>query len=375
MRPTSSRSDDMGIVYLVAVAAFACAVWFVWDQFHADIAYYGLRWTWELFGIFDLSWMPSEIGQWRRESAMLAAVPASVSASKLLDIMNKAGYFFVVIPLFLTARGVISVSRHRANLTRRRIDATNLPWIMSKHAPAIIPALYYGDPKTQLLNVDPPEHRSALNPDDWVREHGLLVSGKLDRKKARALLVADLGRRIDKLEDLLPPERALFAVFGSRLLSEGEDLGRAQALLDELNRSCHAGAHDGKRGYPDLSLAKSDFAKYAAHPRAKEWLAKHPYPRTLLHAMHKKALSYGALASSHFRWLKGIDRGLWYALNTTGRKVPFLESAAVFTQMQWEDFAFDCGYELVEPFVDDAINGVESYLVKIGLMEKPQQKD
>ena len=84
--------------------------------------------------------------------------------------------------------------------------------------------------------------------------------------------------------------------------------------------------------------------------------------------MHKAALASGKLPSSHFRWLKGIDRRLWYALNTTGRKSPFVESAAVFTQTLWEDFAFDNGYRLTEPCLEDAIDGIEAYLVKIGLM-------
>lgn len=375
MSSKNSRTDDMGMLYLVAIAVLGVIAWWIWEQNHAAIAYYGLRWTWQLLGLVNFSWMPVEVAQWRHEVAGLAVNPAHVSAGALLESMNRAGYFFVVLPLVLTARGIIAATRHRANLTRRRIDATNLPWIMSRHSPAVIPTLYYGDPKTQLLNVDPPEHRSSLNAEEWVREHGLLVNGKLDRAKARTLLAADLGRRITRLDELLPHERALFAVFGTRLLADGLDIGRTQVLLDELNKSCHRGTHNGSRGYPNFAHIERDFGKYSVHPRAMDWLAKHPYPRTLLHAMHKESLSFGALASSHFRWLKGIDRGLWYALNTTGRKTPFLESAAVFTQTLWEDFAFDCGYELVEPFVDDAVNAVESYLIKIGLMERPQQKD
>jgi intracellular multiplication protein IcmP len=375
MRPNTARSDDMGVVYLVAVGVFALFLWVVWSSNHTELSYYGLRWTWELLGLVDFNWMPDAVSQWRREAAKLAASPNSVGFEQLVSAMNKAGYFFVAIPLLLTARSIVAATKHRANLTRRLIDATNLPAIMAKHAPAVIPVLYYGDPKTQLLNVDPPEHRSSLNPEEWVRHHGLLVNGKLDRKKARALLVSDVGRRIDKLSELLPHERALFAIFASRVFASGQALDRAQALLDELNRSCHTGTHEGKRGYPNLALADEAYREFVADPRVQEWLARHPYPRTLLHALHKQALTFGALASSHFRWLKGIDRGLWYALNTTGRKTPFMESAAVFTQAQWEDFASDCGYALTEPYVDDAINGVESYLVKIGLMERPQQKD
>ena len=162
-------------------------------------------------------------------------------------------------------------------------------------------------------------------------------------------------------------EKAMFAVFGTRLFARDTDTEKvsAQDLLDSLNRSCHQG-----KGYPDLSITDKAFAQYATHPDVSTWLQKHAYPRTLLHAMHKEALLTGKLPSSHFRWLKGMDRGLWYALNTTGRKTPFLESAAVFTQTLWEEFAHEHGYQLTEPYVDDAIDGLQAYLAKIGLLPR-----
>ena len=95
----------------------------------------------------------------------------------------------------------------------------------------------------------------------------------------------------------------------------------------------------------------------------------------MLHAMHKASLAFGRLPSSHFRWLKGIDRKLWYALNTTGRKAPFVESVAVFTQTLWEDFAFENGYRLTEPALDDAIGGIEAYLVKIGIVAPTRTRE
>lgn len=368
MRTYGPRTDDMGFVYLAAAALVGGFLWFLWHEYHEVISYYALLWTWTQLGLLDWSWMPEAVRTWRAQAAALATKPAQLSLQQLLDVMDTAGRFFVVLPIALTLRAVVLATRHRANLTRRRIDATSLPWIMAKHAPAIIPALYYGDKDTLLLNTDPKEHRSSLNPEEWVAQHALLVDGVLDRARCRELLTADLGKPVKDLSEMQPHERALFTVFGARLLSDGSDAGEAQKLLDKLNRSCHTGTFNGQRGYPDLTLAQRAFERYAKHPDALQWLARHPYPRTLLHSMHKQVMHSGALPSSHFRWLKGMDRGLWYALNTTGRKTPFIESAAVFTQAIWEDFAHDRGYALTEPFVDDAIDGVEKYLVKIGLM-------
>ncbi|UST77185.1 secretion/conjugation apparatus DotM-related subunit [Pseudomonas siliginis] len=358
------RRDDSGLLNFALVAIFVGVMVAIWYVDRENLVYQGLKWAWLQLGVFDWPFMPETIGRWRQEAAFWASRPQQVSFEYLLSVLNKAGYFFVWIPLLMTLRGIKIATKHPANKTRRKVTVETLPWIMSNHSPGVIPTLYYGD----LLNTDPEEHRSSMNPEVWVEKHGLLVNGTLARDDIRRMLIEHLGDPIDSLDQLKPHEKALFAVFGARLLSNGKDLDKAQDLLDALNRSCHTHTFNGKKGYPDLSLADKAFKKYAAHPEAADWLKKHPYPRTLLHVMHQQATLTGKLPSSHFIWLKGMDRGLWYPLNTTGRKGPFLESCGVFTQALWEKYVFDIGYCLTEPFVDDAIVGIEKYLIKIGLL-------
>ena len=209
-----------------------------------------------------------------------------------------------------------------------------------------------------------------MHPEEWTLEQGLIVNHKLDRERCGQLLIEFLGKPVATLNELSPTERAMFAVFGARLLSDGKDIRVAQQLLDDLNRSCHTGTFEGKKGYPDLGLTDAAFKKYSAHPDAQAWLLRHPYPRTMLFAMHKAASKSGKLPSSQFRWLKGMDRNLFYALNIGLRKAPYLEQGAVFTQMQWEEFAENVGYRLTEPFIEDAIDGVEKYLAKLGLVAR-----
>lgn len=373
-RTMQRKNDEAGMLYLAAAGLVIASGAFVWYMEHGVIAYRCLKWVWYQLGLVDLPFMPASIGAWRAEAATLAANPTEVSLSQLLTALNRAGYFFVWIPVCLSLWGIHAALTHKANKTRRRITVQILPWIMSAHSPAVIPSLYYGDPATLLLNVDPPEHRSALAPEEWVSKHGLLVGGALDRRRCMELLTADLGHPITSLDALSPHEKALFAVFGLRLFQPPIDGDQAQALLDDLNRSCHKHTFNGKRGYPNLELTCHAFDSVSRHPSVPDWLARHSYPRTLLHSMHKAALIYGKLPSSHFRWLKGMDRGLWYALNTTGRKKPFIESVAVFTQASWESFARDSGYVLTKPCLDGAIDGLENYLVQIGLLPTPMKE-
>ncbi|MBY0240681.1 MAG: conjugal transfer protein TrbA [Burkholderiaceae bacterium] len=361
---TPSPADDMDLVHLGLLVLCLLGLMVAWHFYHADIAYWTLRWAWH-----QLQWVEQvfagDMLQATKQSVLAAArAPDGLTFHQTLALLNETGRYFVALPLLVTFYGLWSAQRHPANRTRRHITAATLPRIMSSHSPAVTPVLYYGD----LLNTDPVEQRRALNPEEWVERHGLVVNQQLRREACKALLLMDLGNTISAPDQLSPVERALFAVFGARLLSDGKDIPQAQVLLDALNRSCHHGNWNGQPGYPDLTVCDAAFAKYAAHPASADWIARHPYPRTLLHAMHKEALSTGKLPSAHFRWLKGMDRPLWYALNTTGRKAPFMESSAVFTQCMWEKFAFDNGYRLQSPCLDEAVNGLESYLIKLGIV-------
>ena len=67
----------------------------------------------------------------------------------------------------------------------------------------------------------------------------------------------------------------------------------------------------------------------------------------------------GILSSSMFRWLKKIDRILWYSLNNVGRRKFHVEAAGVvnhfFAERIW-------GMAIDEPHVEQAVEGVVEYL-------------
>ena len=365
-RRSSSPFDGMTFAGLVITGG---ASWYLWTTCHAEIAYYTLKWSWELLTFLGQILPSKWFAQLRLMLADLATHAQDLSLDQLLAGLNQVGYVFIPFPILLSVWAIKIAHQHPANRTNRVIDVHTLPWIMSRHSPGVIPTLYYGD----LMNEDPVEHRSSQNPEEFVAQHGLLINGKLDRARCRQLLIADLDKPIQSLDQLQPHERVFFVLCGTRLFLQRRDAVQTQSLLDQLNFSCHKHTWNGKRGYPNLAITDPLFAQYRTLPEAQAWLAKHPYPRTLLHAMHKAACAFGKLPSSQFLWLKGMDRKLWYALNTTGRKAPFLESAAVFTQTLWETFAADIGYQLTEPYIDDAIKGIEVYLVKIGLMNEDKQ--
>jgi intracellular multiplication protein IcmP len=93
---------------------------------------------------------------------------------------------------------------------------------------------------------------------------------------------------------------------------------------------------------------------------------QHAYSNTGLFALLDKARARaGVLASADFAYLKQVDRSLWYTLSNCGRRRFFIEAAGVVSHFFAERVT---ATKLVEPNVENAINGLEDYLDEQGLL-------
>lgn len=345
------------LVFIFPFLAVTILFVIIWLINHTEISYYSLKFAWLELQPFDNKVFPL-VHRLRSELAELATYPANLSFSELWHALNLSGYFYIIIPILLCIRGVVVSFKTSRAKTRRVITVENLPSIMSTHCPAVIPVLYYGD----LMNNNIEGQESRKSPVEFVIEHDLVNNGNLDKKRAEALFIKQLGERIDSIHELKIHEKALFCVFAYRTLVDASEYKKAQELLDELNRSCHKGTWKGKPGYPIFKCINKHFKRFSAHPDVANMLLTHPYPRTLLQSMHIKAIARGKLPSTNFRWLKAMDRPLWYALNGSGRKSACIESGAIFTQRQWEEFAELHDRIIDRPVVYLAVEAEEQYL-------------
>ncbi|EFS7707376.1 conjugal transfer protein TrbA [Salmonella enterica] len=294
-----------------------------------------------------------------------------LSLGEFLEVMNQTAGILYVFMLPVTVYGLVTTRNHPLSITRRKIDIHTLPKIMSTFSPAIIPALQYGDPKTQLLNVDPPEHRSAMTPDEFAISHKLVIGQRLDHERARQAFDAQLGTPLLSESSFSAHERALVAIIGLQVFCD--DRSAALELRDALNRSCgkRQREHGNKRGYPQLSLAEKAFRQVMATPQAKAWVRRHSTTRTALSALHAQDLR---LPAGQFRWLKGIDRTLWYVLSSSDRSKCFVEGAGVVTAAQWESLVSQLSKKLkvVIPAPENltafAVRGLEDDLRNIGMV-------
>lgn len=366
-QPTPSPNNDQGTMMLMALALIMIAI----AIFHSIFYYACCAMLYYLWYLADFASIHTYVAGKINLLAWASNRVEELSLGEFLEVMNQTAGILYVFMLPVTVYGLVTTRNHPLSITRRKIDIHTLPKIMSTFSPAIIPALQYGDPKTQLLNVDPPEHRSAMTPDEFAISHKLVIGQRLDHERARQAFDAQLGTPLLSESSFSAHERALVAIIGLQVFCD--DRSAALELRDALNRSCgkRQREHGNKRGYPQLSLAEKAFRQVMATPQAKAWVRRHSTTRTALSALHAQDLR---LPAGQFRWLKGIDRTLWYVLSSSDRSKCFVEGAGVVTAAQWESLVSQLSKKLkvVIPAPENltafAVRGLEDDLRNIGMV-------
>lgn len=366
-QPTPSPNNDQGTMMLMALALILIAI----AIFHSIFYYACCAMLYYLWYLADFASIHTYVAGKINLLAWASNRVEDLSLGEFLEVMNQTAGILYVFMLPVTVYGLVATRNHPLSITRRKIDIHTLPKIMSTFSPAIIPALQYGDPKTQLLNVDPPEHRSAMTPDEFAISHKLVIGQRLDHERARQAFDAQLGTPLLSESSFSAHERALVAIIGLQVFCD--DRAAALELRDALNRSCgkRQREHGNKRGYPQLSLAEKAFRQVMATPQAKAWVRRHSTTRTALSALHAQDLR---LPAGLFRWLKGIDRTLWYVLSSSDRSKCFVEGAGVVTAAQWESLVSQLSKKLkvVIPAPENltafAVRGLEDDLRNIGMV-------
>lgn len=362
------KNDSLGFVVLALIVILCLFIYFFWKANHSEIVFNISSCYWYILDFIDIG--PNFIKNLKKDAFELATYSNIAPFYVFASFTNRVGYLFVPFSILFTLYLIYKMEKLPIAKINRIIDIRTLPRIMAKHCPAIIPSLYYGDSDSLLLNVDPDEHKSALDPIEWSKKHDLLINKLLfDREKCKKLLIKQLGTKIKSINDLSDCEKTMFTIFASRLFTNKPET--AIELTDKLNYSCHTHTFNGKKGYPDLKITNSLFEEYVTKFKSEidKFIDVYSYSRIILYAMHIEAVKKGKLPSSYFRWLKGMDRELFYALNCTGRKTPFVEASAVFGHYLWCDFNNKNNINYSEPMLEEVIDGIENYLIKSGELE------
>ncbi|MGF2917950.1 conjugal transfer protein TrbA, partial [Escherichia marmotae] len=105
---------------------------------------------------------------------------------------------------------------------------------------------------------------------------------------------------------------------------------------------------------------------------------QHSTTRTALSALHARDIR---LPCIQFRWLKGLDRTLFYVLASSDRPKVFVEGAGVIATAQWETLiaGMSARLQVAIPPVDDptakAVDGLEADLISTGMVVEMHRAD
>jgi intracellular multiplication protein IcmP len=355
----SNRSSTP--LFFLAALLIVAGVMAMWHLKHEAIVQRVL--VWKAYEVIPLAHVSGIAETLQSRLVLYFRYARVVSAKELFALAWQIGAFYAAIPACLSAWLAYKALQHPILKASRVHTMQSLLEVQSESFSAVAPILCRDGTDDKS-----PEWASSVHPEEWVAKHGVIVNEQLDVERVRALLVKQLGKPVTSLSELKPHEKALFAVFALRVFFKDTDASKE--LVDALNYSA-----SNPQSRPDYALANEAFERCAAAAPANTWLLKHPYPRTLLMALLIESRHMGVLPSASFIWLKPQDRGLWYPLNTAGRKVPFMESAGVFNQMQAEEMAWDNECVLTEPHVEEAIVGLQKYLEDTGILDAEEQQD
>ncbi len=227
--------------------------------------------------------------------------------------------------------------------------------------------------------LDDPINGMRSRPRDYGRKHRFIVRisslgddehsvnvEMLDHKDAlrldiaRAVFGKQLGSLWQGIDMLRTHERCLFAAFAAQI---NNDVKLAQQIINDL-----AAAYCRARSQKDVTKINSLRAQKALHEygnskAVQKIVSRHAYVRTLMVSMLHQARGNGVLPPNWFRWLKTVDRVLWYGLNDLGLDVASVEAAGIRAHWLAETMT---RAPIVNPMIDNAITGLKTYLGEIG---------
>ena len=352
-RPQQSAWEGEQAYVFLAFCAAVLLCWLFFDSF-----VYWTTWTFYwLWKIVDFGPLHTWAGGKINLLAEVANNAKDVTLNEWIDVMNQTSGIFMLFLVPLVVMSAMGLAQHPALpfRSKRMVNIHTLPGLVSAFAPSVIPVLAASGPDG-LMNDTSAANAWALKPEEFADRYNLVQRKVLDLDASRSAFEAQIGGVHNGLSDWTPYERALLAVFGQQVFLD--DRKAATRLLDDLNRSCMVSGLLRRKRYsvtPLYRLADKGFERLKQAPGVSEWLESHVSVRTALVGLYGRDLR---LPPARFRWLKGVDRTLWYALHSADTAKVFVEGAGVQAQARAEVHAKKKGLPRPGLMVTQAIEGL-----------------
>jgi len=217
---------------------------------------------------------------------------------------------------------------------------------------------------------DNPREARQMTPAEWLRDNKVRLTRKagLDDDAMIRAFERQLGPTWQGVEKT-PYQVQAICVLAALNVKRDK---RVSALRGRLTR-IHA-LHPGSAE----SLTRAAIAPFMADRKIVDAINRHGSRHAFLNTAVVGIYGWGGpmkewgggnagvLSTGMFRWLKGVDRTLWYSLNNVGRRAYHIEGAAVVSHFQAERIGQQA---LPDHFVDSAVDGLVQYLEERGIVD------
>lgn len=362
MAEQKSGSDNQEFVWLAVMIVVGGIVWAIWT-FARDIV---VRAAFALdlvqVTIVSLFMGLGERGHAYRDY-MLGTFdgrydPNHVSWAALVEISTAVGMTMRwPLTLLILAMAVITIYKMKGSGFSRKFSLVggkgkgpSLALYQAQEWKSTLPSALFNP------NEDDPKQAPAKTPPEWLRDGGIALDEKqgLDRDAAERAFQEQLGDPWPGL-DKAPTHVRVMAVLCALKAKRDKEMIRVR---DEISI-----AYTTKPGSADR-IAEKLIAPYVKDPKIRKaidkYASKHAYTTTALYRLlmwgRRKG---GVFGCGEFRWLKPIDRTLWYGLNNCGRRAYHIEGAGIVAHYMVE---FLGAKPRPTPAVERAVEGLEEYL-------------
>ncbi len=371
--PGEKREDEelmwvagIGLTFLVIYLLWLYARDFIlWFAFALDIAQF-----WVVDKIFDYNstfkgYIEFMKGIYRSSESEYYIDPFSVTYDEMMALSKIAGgHFRWVFAGLIAGLGVYTIFRMKGDGFTRSFSLAgqggpSLAQYQAQHWKVFSVGAQF-DP-----NQDDKTQEPAATPMEWMKENKIALSeeeGGLDFDAAAEVFEKQLGEPWPGMKKAPVYIQALCVAmyFNAKRDKKTRDIKEQIAIIFSTKSP-----KEIERDVKDLfEMAMKD---KRFEEMIEKYASKHAYINTAMYRLLTWSRKNGGVfASAEFRWLKPIDRTLWYTLNNCGRRSYHTEGAGVVSHFNAENIVRG---PLVEPHVDQAVEGLDDYLEHQGIYD------
>jgi intracellular multiplication protein IcmP len=359
-------SQEMALLSVVVVGTIAATV--IWLFYRAPLVYFilGLNWI-EVQFVALIHGGLGQVGTTVQnfiEAVFTSRREASlVQGSELAFVMDTVGQQVrVFVIAIILALAIWCLFRMRGEGLKVSFDLSTLAAYQATHWKVALTGSRF-DPAKEDESQNP-----SMKPMEWLQKNALPLTkgrdgyGELDETVTTAAFARQLGDTYVGLKKLPVYAQALAVTFGLSRLRDKRVQEMKEKLTEIWTLEDRADAEKKTAELLAPYLADQKFVT-----SVEKILGGHAFINTALMGLFEAAKKEGGvLACAEIRWLKPIDRTLWYTLQNVGRHAYFIEGAGARAHYFAEKVS---GEQKVEPYVGEALYGLKDYLIKQGITD------